>query len=335
MQSITPRQRLLGIVGLAICGAACSSTSTTTPTSSYVAAVPYTTGYDYMLWDYGVYDTYYFYSLVSVDQILPGVDGGLFDGGLFDGGLIGDGSVAVGGRIPRPFGSLLSSWGAHIRPSCVPNVDFVDADGDGIPASYQATFNCTNQVATDRTTTVPGTLSIVDLDDHSPTGGVAISFQNLVINVVKNDGTTRLRTIDGTAKLTPGQNNVFQATQDLKIGFTAVDVGQPQVQGTLTSKELATFTPDTGADAGAADPFASGTVSLSGTSVLDRNFQGAELSREVTRSTNPPLHWSRACRMQDPTLTGYDSGTLLYQDNAGSSLTLQYNGCAAPTTTAQ
>jgi hypothetical protein len=53
----------------------------------------------------------------------------------------------------------------------------------------------------------------------------------------------------------------------------------------------------------------------------------------VTRSTNPSIHWNRNCRTADPTSAGYDSGTLVYQDDAGSSLRLDYSGCGAPIVT--
>src|SRR5262249_1828578 len=49
--------------------------------------------------------------------------------------------------IPRPLGALLDSWAAVVDPTCVPNVPFVDADQDRVPATYSATFNCLDQMS--------------------------------------------------------------------------------------------------------------------------------------------------------------------------------------------
>ena len=93
--------------------------------------------------------------------------------------------------------------------------------------------------------------------------------------------------------------------------------------------EFAAYTPT----AGQSDPFASGTVSLSGQGTLSRSFQGVQQSRVVARSTNPSLHWNAACRAADPTATGYDSGTVLYADDMGGTLQVVFNGCENPTIT--
>jgi hypothetical protein len=320
----------LSLIGAAsVIAAACSSeTGTTAATTSYVVpAWDTTVGLDSYYWDYGFYDPYYIYELVGIGQIYGG-DGGittLVDSGVLDGGLVSQ------SRIPRPLGGLFAAWGARIAANCAPQTDFVDADGDGIPASYNVTFNCTNQVSSDRTTTVTGTVAITDTNDASVTGGFSATFTNFVVNVVRNDGTTRNRTLNGTTTFAPGLNNTFQGTRNLTIAFVSQDPNQTQITGTLVSQETATYTPDSTAT----DPFAAGTVSLAGTSTLTRSFQGSNVTRVVTRSTNPNLHWNRSCRTQNALSSGFDSGTLIYRDDAGSTATIVYSGCGTPSVTAQ
>jgi hypothetical protein len=60
---------------------------------------------------------------------------------------------------------------------------------------------------------------------------------------------------------------------------------------------------------------------------------GADQSRTVTRSTRPLLHWNASCRAANPTAPGFDSGTLIYLDNAGGSVQVTFNGCLNPTVT--
>ena len=65
-------------------------------------------------------------------------------------------------RLPRPVGPLLASFGAVIPSSCIPAVTFTDVDQDGIPASYDATFNCVGVPA--GTSRVTGRVTIADND---------------------------------------------------------------------------------------------------------------------------------------------------------------------------
>jgi hypothetical protein len=278
-----------------------------------------------MMWDYGAYDIYYDSFGFRPTQVGPP------DGGVIDAGSVGDAAPPNKARLPGPFASLLSKWGARIQQSCPPMVDFKDDDGDGIPASYEATFECTDQRSTDRTTTLTGDLKIEDADDEAPNAGFTVTYDNLVVKVVANDGTIRSRALNGTSTIMPTGNGSYQVSNDLAIAFVTLDAGQPQIQGSIVSKEGATYTPD--ANVNMADPFASGIVDLTGSVVLDRTFQGTQVTRDVTRSTNPKLHWNRDCRRQNPNLDGFDSGTLVYQDTSGGALQLQYNGCAAPTVT--
>jgi hypothetical protein len=115
-------------------------------------------------------------------------------------------------------------------------------------------------------------------------------------------------------------------SRNLSLVFDFADQSGNRAQGTHVMAEQATYTPD----AGLSDPFASGTVNLTGQGTLSRVFQGVNESRIVTRSTSPALHWNRSCRAQDATVSGFDSGTLIYSDDKGGTFRLTFSGCGAP-----
>jgi hypothetical protein len=291
-------------------------------------------GVDPMTWDYGYYDPYYIYAVVG--QVIEGGDGGLLEGGklgIADGGIGGgktaDGGSSIASRLPRSLGALLSAWGARIRQDCPPMTQFVDNDGDGIPASYNATFNCQNETFGDRVTTVTGSVTVSDSSDSSVTAGLLITFTDFLVNVVKSDGSDRSRTLNGTVTFAPSDDGTYQGTHDLTIAFSFADPGQSPVQGTFVSHGTAVYTPD----AGATDPFAAGMVDLSGQGTLTDNFSGLSTAHMITRSTNPPLHWNRSCRTSNANAIGFDSGTIVYSADNGNTLHVAFNGCSTPAIT--
>jgi hypothetical protein len=232
--------------------------------------------------------------------------------------------------IPRPLGALLDSWAAVVDPTCIPNVPFVDADQDRVPATYSATFNCVNQMsAGGRVTNVTGGVTITDGDDHSNVSGYSIAFDDFVVSV-SIPGSLRSRTLTGTIAMVPVAG-AYHTTRDLTVVFNQSDNPNGlSIMGTNIMSEAADFTPTPRQ----ADPFASGDVILSGQSNLTRNFQGTTTTRTVTRTTNPILHWNGACRAADPTVPGFDSGMVSYSDNVGGSVEVTFNGgCVNPTVT--
>jgi hypothetical protein len=278
-------------------------------------------------WDDGFYDPALIAELVG--QVIPTSDGGLLtEGGvLADGGLAADGGfLPTTSKFPRPIGSLLALWGVVVNSSCAPTVASVDDDQDGIPAAYSATFSCSNIVAGDLTSSVTGAVTIADADDHSTTAGLTVTYSNFVASVVRKNGINRSRTLNGTVSIAPTGSGSFQITKNLTTNFAFADSGGDPAQGTWISTAQATYAPQ----AGVSDPFSQGTVTFSGQGTLSRNFGGANLSRVVTRTTNPPLHWNRSCRTQTAGNIGFDSGSLIYTDDAGSSVTLKFSGCGGP-----
>jgi len=304
-----------------VVGCSSDESGVTTTNGTYVAPVAdFDVTSDSALWYDGAYDPV---TGVVIAQITPTPgDGGIVDGGLFDGGTLSS-------RLPRPLSGLFSAWRVIIPASCVPAMSIVDNDQDGIPASYNAAFNCANQTVGTRTVSVTSTVLVADADDSLKPSGFTVTFSNFTVST-SDSGVSRVRTLNGTASLTPTGVGSFQSATNLTIVFNFADPNGAASQGTYTQMGQGTYTADPSAGT---DVFASGMVNLLGTGTLNRSFNGSQQSRTVTRSTNPQLHWNRSCRAQNPDSFGYDSGTLVYQDNQGSKVQLQFNGCGAPTAT--
>ena len=298
--------------------AACSSDDAEVVTSdgTYVAPVyDYDYATDAALLDTGVYDPALFYAVIA--QVYPGdaaIDVEIPDGGV----------VSTSRKFPRPLAGLLSRWGVQVTAACAPTTAFDDVDQDGIPASYTATFNCANQVNGSRTTNLTGAITIADTDDNSAVAGATITFNNLAASVAISGGDSRSRTLNGTITMAPS-GTAFQINRDTTVAFDFSDSSGKKAQGTHVMVAQATYTPDN-----AADVFAAGTFNLTGQGTLTRNFQGANQSRVVTRTTNPALHWNRACRSQNVAAAGFDAGTLIYSDDRGGKLQATWNGCGSP-----
>ena len=238
-------------------------------------------------WDDGFYDPALVAELVG--QVVPTTDGGL----LTDGGFAADsGVLPTTSQFPHPIGSLLALWGVVVNLSCAPTVASADNDQDGIPAAYSATFSCSKAcVAGDRTSSVTGAVTITNADDNSTTAGLTVTYSNFVVSVVRTNGINRSRTLNGTVSLAPTGSGAFRNLQEPHDEFRLRRFGRQSSAGTYVSTAQATYSPE----AGVSNPFSRGTVTFSGQGTLSRNFGGANLSRVVTRTTNPPLHWNRGC----------------------------------------
>jgi hypothetical protein len=304
---------------LLVAAAGCGSDDVETVATDDAFVAPladYDTVYESALWYDGSYDPL---TGVFIGQVNPG-DAATIDAGEVDGGP----SVPTR-TLPRPLSGILAAWRVLVQGNCIPSTPFVDNDGDKVPASYTATFNCPNQVVGDRTATITGTVTIADADDNSKLSGFTVTFTNFNVVTVFN-GKTRNRMVNGTATLTPA-GGMLQSATNLTVVYDFSDSSNKRAQGTYTTMGQGTYTPDTNVGS---DTFAMGTVNLTGQATLQRLVNGATQSRTVTRQTNPQLHWNRSCKTQNNDSLGFDSGTLLYQDNQGSQLQLKFNGCSNP-----
>jgi hypothetical protein len=322
---------LLGTIVLVLSmGGACSSDEVATVPydTTYVAPViDYDTAAESALW----YDAYYDpFTGYVVAQVVAGSDdaGSGADGSAEGGAEAGlDAGGASGKRFPRPLSGLLGAWHAVLRADCVPMVASDDNDHDGVPASYTAVFNCPNQTVGDRTSSVTGSIAISDDDDNAKNSGFKVTFTDFTVTTMVN-GRFRMRTLNGTAMLMPLDGGAFESITNLTLAFDFSDQDSAHLRGTYTTMGKGTYTPDSSNDI-----FASGTVMFSGTATLTRMTDDASQSRTVTRQTQPQLHWNRDCRKQNPDAAGFDAGTLVYRDEQGSTVQLQFNGCGSPTVT--
>jgi hypothetical protein len=268
--------------------------------------------------------------VVPVAEFDPALDAALWDDTVYDSIVVKTvvaqvTAVPSVARLPRPLGALFASLGAVVPSSCIPLVSFADADADGIPASYDATFNCLGVPA--GTARVTGRVAITDTNDASPTGGLTVTFSSFVIAIGTTSGAVVARTLNGKISLAPTLGGKFFVQQDLTTTFPSADPSTPQLLDVYVSKETATYTPD----AGTTDPFSSGTANLDGDGQFTATFNGDQKTKDIARSTNPNLHWNRSCRTQFHGSSGYDSGTLIYDIDGPGKLALLFSGCVTPT----
>jgi hypothetical protein len=312
---------------VALVGACSSDENATTvaTNATYVAPVAdFGITAETALWYDGVYDPL---AGIVIAQVTPttGDAGIVVDGGALDAGALDRAAIAK--LFPRPISGLLAVWRAVVRADCVPMVPSVDNDQDGVPASYNATFNCSALTVGNRTSSVTGTVAITDTDDSAKLSGFSVTFTNFTVATTVA-GRSRTRTLNGTATLAPATPSTFQSTTDLSVAFDFADPGAAHTLGTCSTKGQGTYMADPTVGT---DVFAGGTVTFSGASTLSRTIAGASQSRPVARQTNSPLHWNRGCFAQNADSLGYDSGTLVYQDDRGSRVEVRFNGCGSPT----
>ena len=309
------RTRSMLIAGASLLGLVGGCAADTVTTNPY-----YYDTYMYPVVDYGYYDTVLWYD-GYYDPYIGYLTAARPGGGTPDSGRPR--------TFPRPLNGVFSQWRTVLRPDCAPAVEWVDFDEDGIPATYDATFACADQTLGDRTSSVTGMVSIHDADDSAKLSGYTVTFTNFTV-ATSVGGLVRTRTLNGTASLMPNDAGGFQTSTNIDYMFDFADSGRTRIQGTYTAMNQSMYTPDPSAGD---DVFASGNVTLTGTGTLSRMFANTGQSRSVVRETTTPLHWNRDCRRQNADSSGFDSGTLVFQDNQRGRLQLQFNGCGAATIT--
>ncbi|AKU98642.1 hypothetical protein AKJ09_05306 [Labilithrix luteola] len=232
-------------------------------------------------------------------------------------------STVASRPVPRPLDTLLRTWGAIVDATCVSGDDIVDDDGDGVPASWSASFGCTNVPAGSQTSTVTGGVTIQDTDDTSSDSGFVVGFQSFLVDVVRSDGFGRSRTLTGRAYLVASGSPPASYTvrQRLNIVFTLVQPTKADLNASYASDTQALYVPDPLVLS--TTPFSLGTLTLSGASSVVIGGAGYPLSR----TSDPPLHWNRGCRMQSPPGLGFDSGALVYSNVNGANVRIQFDGC--------
>jgi hypothetical protein len=249
----------------------------------------------------------------------PGTGAGAAGAGA-DGGATG----ARRWPLARPLYPLLRYYGAHVSRSCVTESSFNDADNDGVPVGYTATFACTNQKNEDNTVTIVGQATVNDGNDASNSSGYTVTYKDFNIKTTFPDGSSSARTLNGTVNLVQQASN-YLITRDLQVAFNFVPpetTDTAPITGTFVTKSTATYTP-----ASAATPFAQGTLNPSGQATLSVFIEGGSVSRTITRASDPIIHWNRSCETATRPVVPFDSGAALYRDNAGATLRREFTGC--------
>ena len=257
--------------------------------------------------------------------------------GLGDGGGPLDGGGGGNGRswrIAKPLYKILRAWGALVPSSCITDNGWVDADGDGIPASTTFTFACTAQPGSGRTIDVSGAVAVSDTDDASAGSGYKLDFTSLRVKVTTPNGGSRERTVDGSVTVTvkgtpPALANGIDIARDLTIEQVKVTPGTT-LSWTHTTTGTISYVPDTDV---ANDPFARGTVTGSGSGTNTMTVASQERTRNWTRRTDPSLHWNRACDDANPEIPGFDSGAVVHEDGRGNLLRIEFTACGMFTVT--
>lgn len=231
--------------------------------------------------------------------------------------------AATSRPVPRPLDTLLRTWGAIVDGTCVTGDAIVDHDGDGVPASWNGSFGCSNVPASSQTSTVTGDVTIADSDDTASDSGFVVGFKSFLVDVVRSDGFGRSRTLTGAAYLIPSGSppTSYTVHQRLNIAFTLVQPTKADLFASYASDTQALYEPDP--LVASSTPFSAGTLTLAGASSVVIAGAGYPQSR----TSEPPLHWNRACRVQSPPGLGFDNGAIVYSNANGANVRIGFDGC--------
>lgn len=212
-------------------------------------------------------------------------------------------SSHLGGALPKSLGL------APLQQDCSSlSGDLTDADGDGIPVNLTEVANCVISIEGTRII-FKGSLQVQDKDDSNPLSGYSVTFNGYEFTVTAEGETASIK-MDLNFDLTIS-GGVYRADYDYDISVTS-----PEGSGRIAFDYTITYTPDD-----TATPFAAGTFVFSG--ALDFSNDGESYSMT---SSSTGLHYSETCG-------DFDSGSALYKDGAGNTVTITYNSCNSVTVT--
>lgn len=177
-----------------------------------------------------------------------------------------------------------------------------DSDNDGIPDNASTIYSCASA-----NTSMSGTLTVTD--KAGADSGYTVTVQNFKITVTSG-GQQYSVTFDTTFDLTvqPGGG-----TYDLVYSFD-LGVDTPSGTGAVHVSGTPTYTP---VDPG--NPYVAGTFTLNGQATFDG--LGGKFY-QITRTSNG-LSFDKT----GTCTTGFNAGSVVYQDSQGHTATLSYTGC--------
>jgi hypothetical protein len=219
-------------------------------------------------------------------------------------------ALSSGTRLPKQLAHLIPERGLSAlsteEDECITFAgDFADTDTDEIPVNATFTFDCAySEEGSDFT--VKGSANFQDANDDDAVSGYAIEFLDFTITETK-DGKTNGLELDQKFILAIDENkSLYVIENDLELNATTPE-------GSFTYSELATlgYAPDD-----VADPFAAGTFALNGVTTW-------QSGKDIYRLTevSPALHYSASCE------SGFDAGTVGFEDNFDNNMLIIYEAC--------
>lgn len=222
--------------------------------------------------------------------------------------------------VPRPLDKMLRAWGATIPKSCATvETASPDADGDGIPAIATVHLACSAAAYA-----VSGTAFMIDDSDHDPVSGFAVGLSKLSVRTETSAGpVTRNADASFLVYLRPDPS---PGAVDMKLE-ALVDATRSASNGTISqasfkSSGTTTYLPDT--------DLAPSTRSLHGTvtSTVHTTITYLGVAHTWTRRAALSLHWNLNCKTAGSTMSGFDGGGVLYTDERGNALQINFTSCS-------
>ena len=228
--------------------------------------------------------------------------------------------------LPRPLAKLLRAWSAPVPTSCWTVESSADADEDGIPTAASILFGCSSS-----TYDVSGTGIVLDDSDESATSGFAVGLGDLRVTERLVPGADpRSHTIDGSFLVyvrpdpSPG---AVDAKIDVGVAVTGVADNAALSDVSFHSTGLTTYYPD--ADLGPTTRSRRGSV----TSSVKTTLTERGVARTWTRQGAPALHWNLSCKTVSSSMPGFDGGSVVYTDDRGNVLRIDFTSCTTWTVT--
>lgn len=288
--------RTLGLTSLALALAACGGQK---PGSSTPAATP---------------NALTRQEASHLKQVAPLMAGGLLSALRPGGALLGAPPVFSMQGVPSVPLSAQGVRAQNATGNCGPTELGADADGDGIPANLNYTYDCTDDEGAYQVR-ITGSVQVKDANDNDPNSGFTSRAQNLKTEYVfrdpqKGTSTSVSVTNNWTVTATVAGNTTslaYDSRFDILNGFVASNN-----TATFALNFNATFVSD---DDGTPDRYDSGTLNLSGRFSATGNGKTYALNLSAT-----DLHFSAACAF------GPDRGQFKLDDGTNN-LSVNYAAC--------
>jgi len=176
---------------------------------------------------------------------------------------------------------------------------------------------------------VSGTAFMIDDNDQDPASGFALGLRDLRV-LSRTTGGSIARTADASflVFLRPDPSpGAVDMKLDAHVDSTRAASNGAITQASFESSGTTTYLPD--ADLTPTTRSQHGTV----TSSVHTTITYGGVAHTWTRRAALSLHWNLSCRSAGSTLSGFDGGGVLYTDERGNALRIDFNSCSSWTIT--